>query len=402
MRDEYILYRRADGAKEGKVWYVAFWNPERQEYDRRRSTGLTGRGDANSQARKWLAEGVPGHGGDTLNDYLAGFWAPGGAYARVKALAGRPLARAYLEASQRCIGKYVLPWLIERKKTKLALTEVTPALLERLVIDLHDTLHLAPRRVNAIRQAVSVALAEARRLGKLRFNPMQQVLKLKESKPRREILSMEEARAVLSGPWPDERHRLANLLAASTGLRIGEIRGLRAEAIVRRGEAWELQVRTNWQDGEGLKAPKQDSYGDLPLPPLLAEALTGLASGNPWGNGFVFYGSRREVPVGKRELEQAFNAAVRAAGIPEEDRRRRGLTFHSWRHWYDSYLRGKLPDHALQRLTRHKSERLLDHYSHVTEEQRQAVVELAAGISLSAKAGKSSKTHPDPSRPPSS
>jgi integrase len=382
MRKPYILYKRQAGIKKQKrlQYYVAFWNPETQDYSIRRATGFTAESDADAQARKWLAEGVPDRGGESLYAYLAGFWASDGAYARVKALAGRPLAAGYLQASQRAIAKYVLPWLEEAGKKRLALEAVTPGLLERMVVELHDRGDFGARRVNAIRQAIGVALAEARRLGKLKQNPMQQVLKLKESKPRREILSMEEARVILSGAWSDERYRLANLLAASTGMRLGEIRGLQTGAIVRRGEAWELQVRTNWQDGEGLKAPKQDSYGDLPLPPRLAETLIELAAGNPWGNGFVFYGPRREAPAGKREIEQSFNAAVRAAGISEEERRRRGLTFHSWRHWYDSYLRGKVPDHALQALTRHKSERLLDHYSHVTEEQRLAVAELADGV----------------------
>ena len=60
MRKPYILYKRTAGLKGGKrvQYYVAFWDPERQEYTRRRATGHTNRGDADAQARKWLADGT--------------------------------------------------------------------------------------------------------------------------------------------------------------------------------------------------------------------------------------------------------------------------------------------------------------------------------------------------------
>ena len=64
-------------------------------------------------------------------------------------------------------------------------------------------------------------------------------------------------------------------------------------------------------------------------------------------------------------------------GISEEDRRARGLTFHSWRHWYNSMLRGKVADHTLRALTGHKSEAMTDNYTEITADQRAAVGVLA-------------------------
>jgi len=380
MRKSYVLYRRADGGKGGKVYYAAFWNKDTQSYENVRSTGQTAKAYADEQARKWLEEGVPGTSGDIFYDYLAGFWAVDGAYAKLNVLRGRPLSAEYLLSMRSAVGKYVLPYLEQKKLRGLPVTRVTAAHLEGLVLHLSESTELGARRINSIRQAVSVPLSEARRLGKIRHNPMTEVLKLKETKPTREILSLQEARKILGDPWPDERLRLINMLAAATGMRMGECRGLQREDIMRNNEDCEIQVRHNWQEGEGLKPPKWGSVRRVPLPARIAESLLELAAANPWGNEFVFYGNRRDLPVSKRSVDEAFNEAVRGLGISEEERRRRGLTFHSWRHWYESYLRGRIPDHALQQLTRHQSDRMLDRYSHVTEEQRKAVAELGESL----------------------
>ncbi len=387
MRKPYILYKRRAGITDKKQdryqYYVAFWDPQRQEYSRRRATGQTSEAAADDVARSWLADGVPATGGEALYDYLAGFWSPEGQYTKLKALAGRPLALEYLANNQAAVAKYVLPFLDQAGQRSLPLAEISAALLERLVVHLNDTTKLGARRINGIRQAVGVALAEAKRLGLLRFNPMSQVLKLKEQHAPRQILSLAEAKAVLSSSWADERFRLINTLAAATGMRLGECRALKPEHLVlevlEENVLWTIRVVRNWQELEGEKAPKWGSYRAVPLTDRLARDLLQLAAGNPWGNGFIFWGNTAAVPIAKRAVEESFNAAVRAAGIPEAERRARGLTFHSWRHWLDSYLRGEIPDHALQKLVR-QSLPVLEEYSHVTQEQRRAVAELTEKI----------------------
>jgi integrase len=313
---------------------------------------------------------VPGRAGRTLYDYLAGFWDPAGNYVRARALQGRPLSADYLVSMRSAVKRHVLRWLEETKRTRLPLGRATAGTLEELVLRLHEG-GLSARRVNGIRQSVGVALAEAKRLGMISRNPMPDVLKLAETKPKRELLSLEEVHAFFALPWEDRRQHVANLTAATTGLRLREIRGLQADDI----KAGYLHVCHNWQDGEGLKEPKWGSQRDVPLPARTEAALWELAGRNPWQTGFVFYGTRADVPIGKRTLSEGFNAAIRAVGIPEPERRR--LTFHSWRHWYNSMLRGKVPDHALRALTGHQAEAMTERYTAVTEEQRQAVAALA-------------------------
>jgi integrase len=381
MRQPFILYKRRAGLKQstGLQYYAAFWDPARHEYGKRRATGQTSKAAADAQARKWLAEGIPSRDSTALTDYLRNFWDPIGPYARRAQLRGRPMSADYLKGSRYAILRHVLPWLQNTQRAQLQLHQVTPAVLETLVLWLSEQ-DLAARRVNAIRQAVAVPLAEARRLGLIREDPMRSVLRLQELRSDRQILSIEEARKILFGDWPDERYRLINMLAAATGMRLGECRGLLLEDLVQDGAVWCITVRHNWQDGEGLKAPKWGSSRAVPFSERLAQSLQLLAAGNPWGNTFIFYGDRRGFPVAKRAVETAYNTALASAGIPDAERRRRGLGFHAWRHWYNSMLRGQLPDHALRALTGHRSEAMTERYTELTDEQRKAAAVLSSRL----------------------
>lgn len=81
---------------------------------------------------------------------------------------------------------------------------------------------------------------------------------------------MEEARRLLSEPllWQDRRHYALNLLAATTGARMGEIRGLQVADI----SSDHIEIRHGWSDHGGLKEPKWGSARSVPISPLPIEA----------------------------------------------------------------------------------------------------------------------------------
>ncbi len=374
-RNEYILYRRASGGKGGKVYYVAFWDEEARRYTNRRSTGKTAPGDANNQARRWLKDGVPLRTGHTFYGHLEEFWKPDSAYLKRKVARGKVFSTTYIENGRRGIEKYVLPWLDAANKRRLPIEGVTAQLLEDLIAHLSST-GLGSSRVNGIMKSVRVVLSEASRLGTIKDNPAKRVEKLPDKPQSRDLLTVEEVRKIFALEWKDKRYRTASLLAGTTGMRLGEIRGLQAGDIV--GD--EIRVCHNWQDREGLKPPKWGSVRKVPVPSRTLEALHDLIDSNPWKDGFVFWGNSRGKPPSTTVIEDAFYSGMKAIGISEEQRRSRGLTFHQWRHWFNSVLRGRVPDHALRLLTGHSSEAMQDHYTEVTDEQRREVRLLAEGM----------------------
>ncbi len=332
--------------------------------------------------------------GELLSAYLTGFWAPGSAYLKAKEAAGAPLSAIYVNNSRSAITHHVAPWL-SRKYPELTLQGTRPAHLEELKQYLVDS-GLGSSRVNGIVKAVRVALGEAWRLEAIPDNPASKVHKLPDPAPKRQIFSMEEARAFFAVKQ-DARYQTMNLTAALAGLRLGEIRGLQVEdireSIERSGKrevrTYFLHVCHNWQDweaeGHKMKGPKHSTQTrikdrDVPIPPALERALRAVAERNPHRDGFVFWGDIEGQPPSTVIISQHFGRVCHEIGIPEKERKRRGLTFHAWRHWYNTNMRPYLPDYQPRMLTGHTSEAMTDRYTEITEEQRAAVGRIAAGL----------------------
>lgn len=390
MREPYIIFQRADGAKGGKVYYVSFWDQERADYVGRRSTAMllgelerptaaspTSRAGARLIVETWLETHTPGRARSELAiDYLETFWADDGAYARGKAARGAQISSQYLYNNRNSIKKYVRPFL-DKQPRPIHLDRITPALLEDLSLELYD-MEISAATGNKVLQAIGVAMGEAYRLGLIRENPSLRVPRLAEENYVREILTRDEVKAFFSLAWSDPRLYAINFLAATTGMRLGECRGLLAEDLREGG----IHLVHNWQDREGNKGPKGSRGAtvkarDVPLPASTERVLRELAKQNPWNDGFVFFGDSRDRPIGKQVVEVSYKEALKEIKIDEEKRKARGLGFHAWRHWFNSQLRGKIDDHALRRLTGHASEDMTEHYTEVTKEQRAAVALLA-------------------------
>jgi integrase len=383
-RKPYILYRRASGGKGGKIFYVAFWDPETRNYTNRRSTNMTAKGAADNQARKWLAEGLPTRDAETFVGYLEGFWADGSQYLSGREARLKPLSAVYVINSRSAIAKYVKPWLIDNGKERLLLEGVTAGLLESLTLHLREQ-GLGPSRINGIVKAVRVPLSNASKMGRIRENPARQVEKMPDPAPKRQVLETDEAQRFFALEWKDPRYYGINILAATTGMRLGEIRGLQAEDI---REDY-IHVCHNWQDtepeGRKMKGPKHSTLAnrkerDVPIPPRLAPVLRQLVERNPWNDGFVIWGNSPGKPLSESIILRHFYEGLQGIGIGPEERARRKLNFHAWRHFYNTNIRPYVPDYQLRMLTGHTSEAMTERYTEITTEQRQAVARIADGI----------------------
>ena len=383
-RKPYILYRRASGGKGGKIYYVAFWDPESRNYTNRRSTNKTAKGAADNQARQWFAEGLPVRNAETFVGYLERFWTDGSPYLAGREARLKPLSSVYVFNARSAIAKYAKPWLIENGKEKLSLSSVTAGLLESLTLYLRG-LGLGPSRINGIIKAIRVPLSQAAKMGRIRENPARQVEKLPDPAPKRQVLETEEAQRFFALEWKDPRYYGINLLAATTGMRLGEIRGLQAEDI--REDC--IHVCHNWQDtepeGRKMKGPKHSTLAnrkerDIPFPPRLAPVLRELIKQNPWKDGFMIWGNSPGKPLSESIILRHFYEGIQAIGIGPEERERRKLNFHAWRHFYNTNIRPYVPDYQLRMLTGHTSEAMTERYTEITTEQRRAVAKIADGL----------------------
>jgi len=152
------------------------------------------------------------------------------------------------------------------------------------------------------------------------------------------------------------------MLAMVTGMRSGEIQGLRIQDI---GQDC-LYVRHSWNFQDGLKTTKNNETRivEIPFPGLIYE-LTELAKSNPHGynmDSFVFWAEKLpSKPIEQDIFRRDLKDALLKTGLSQESVK--AYTFHGWRHYFTAYMRPRIDEKLLQSQTGHKTRVMLDHYA---------------------------------------
>jgi integrase len=152
------------------------------------------------------------------------------------------------------------------------------------------------------------------------------------------------------------------MLAMVTGMRVGEIQGLRVQDL---GKDC-LYIRHSWNRLDGLKTPKTNESRtvEVPFPGLIQDLLT-LAATNPHGqsmDGYVFWAEKMpNKPMEATLFNDGLRKALILTGMSEESAK--AYTFHGWRHYFTSYIRERVTEKLLQQQAGHKTLVMLNHYS---------------------------------------
>jgi integrase len=218
------------------------------------------------------------------------------------------------------------------------------------------------KRKNTIIQAGTIPLAWAFQKEIIEKDVTAGIVWFSGKTKERQILSPEQAKNLFRVNWKDERSRLANMLAMVTGMRAGEIQGLRIQDL---GQDC-LYVRHSWNFQDGLKTTKNNESRivEVPFPGLMRELIE-LVKNNPHGqdmDSFVFWAEKSsnkpmEQDIFRRDLKDA----LIKTGLSQETAK--VYTFHSWRHYFTSYMRPRIDEKLLQSQTGHKTLVMLDHYA---------------------------------------
>ena len=177
----------------------------------------------------------------------------------------------------------------------------------------------------------------------------------------RHVLSPTAAGAAFRTEWKDERAKLANMIASVTGMRQGEILALRLQDL---GPDC-LYVRSSWGREDGLKPPKNNKPRtvELPFPDLLHKLIV-HAQKNPWGvspDSFVFWTEyKADIPMRRQLFVDGLRTALINSGFTKAEAAK--YVFHGWRHFYTTYLMGKLEKKLLKSQTGHLTDSMLSHY----------------------------------------
>ena len=219
------------------------------------------------------------------------------------------------------------------------LVSFTPRLIDAWLIDLYEAGGLAPTTINHVLRCLKIMMKEALRLGYVAANPAAPVRELKEERREKSVLDATEVRALLGGSalpgvWTgDVRHYAINLLAASTGMRMGECQGLQVQHV----HDDHVAVVHSWARQHGLKEPKWKNGRLIPIPARTSVSLRSVIENldSPAPNDLVFRGSSAQRPIDHKRIGTMLYRAMENIGINEVERRTRNVSFHSWRHWFN-------------------------------------------------------------------
>ncbi|GBR75992.1 integrase [Candidatus Termititenax persephonae] len=313
-------------------------------------------------------------------DFLLEFWDfDNSPYVKEKLRRAHGIHRAYTLGQKAKILQRWKPFFTGR-----LLGTITRQDIDEFIKQFDNSSDISARTKNGIIGAGTIALKWAFQKELIDSDPTQGITYFSGKPAERNILTPEQATAVFAIDWQDNAAKLANLLAALTGMRVGEILALRWQDL---GENC-LYVRHSWNDLEGLKLTKTNEARTVQMPfPQIMDALKNLAERNPHGqglSGFVFYSDTRpEQPFDGKILIKKLRAALRIIGMSEVNSKK--YTFHGWRHFYTAYMHDRLTAKLLQSQTGHKTLAMLEHYSnHATsgdkERIQQAQISAFAGL----------------------
>lgn len=380
----FTLYKRP--TTNGKtIYYIRFRDEEGNRLPGR-SSGQTSKAAAETWAYAQLQKGLISPTKNiTFGKYAEDWWiydrCP---YIQGKIARGFTPAKTYADDMRTLLVNHILP-----RFENVKLQRINARMIEQWMLELREKpgrhgSNLSPGTINRALTCLKIMLKEAVRLEYLHKNPSTPILPLKEEPRRKSILTVEELKALfgdgtLTQVWGgDLRLYTANLLGASTGARMGEARGLQVRYV------FPNYVDIQWQYGKfGLTRPKRNSMRQIPIPEKTSVALKELMQQSPYRDqdSFVFWGHKKEAPVDSKLILDALYQALLRIGISSEERARRNITYHSWRHLYNSLMRSfGIADSKLRRLTGHRTPEMTEHYTTFSITDYQDVAKVQEGL----------------------
>ena len=268
---------------------------------------------------------------------------------------------------------------------KIRLTQLRPDHIQNLYSEKLRS-GLSPRRVEFIHAVLHRALKQAVRWQLIPRNPADLV---DPPRPKREpptTFSLEQVQQFLDAAKQDRLYPLY-LLAVITGMRKGEILGLRWEDVdLQKGI---IQVKQTLQRVNGklvfIQPKSQQSRRQITIPAVVVEELRKhrarqleekLLAGERWKESGLVFTTRVGTPIDPRNLSRNFYIILKRAGLPR-------IRFHDLRHTTATLLliQGTHPKIVQELLGHSQISLTLDVYSHVIPSmQKEAIDQLSAEI----------------------
>jgi len=305
------------------------------------------------------------------------------------ALLGRPIVHS---PGQVTVAQYLESWLqsaslslrpkTQRQYEQIARQHIGPTIGELMLADLQpdhiQSLYSAklehgasPSTVRILHAVLHRALSRAVRWGLIDRNPTDAVDRPRLRRKEMKTLTAEQVRCLLAAARAS-RLETVLCLAVTTGLRQGELLGLRWSDLDWRTGHLRVQRQVQRIGGQGLVfgEPKSASGRRVVVlgPAMIGrlrtyqerQALEKIVAGGRWQENGLVFPSTIGTPMEARNLVRSFKALLKEAGLPE-------IRFHDLRHTAATLMlqEGVHPKIVQERLGHSQISLTLDIYSHV-------------------------------------
>lgn len=361
MKLQYGLFKRK--RKKGTVWYFWYWANNKRIY---KSTGKPTKWEARQYVEEYLQKGEVNLGQIiTLKEYTKDFFIwDRCSWIRRQHAKGRSFSPSVAKSRRSHLDKHILP-----KFGRKPLIEINPVEVENWLV----SLKLANQTKNHILYTLGIVLREAKRERLIPFNPLSDVESLGIQPNQPDILSSAELeklfprdRKEFKKVWPILWHGILYALAASSGMRSGELRALKWGAVLWKHKG--VLVLQAIRDDNSISDPKGGSRRAIPIPQRTIDLLDWWHSLTryPGPGDYVFAGATSR-PVCRKTVSLQLHKGIENAEIDTTGRK---IVAHSLRHTYNTKMKELLAGEILRNFTGHKTEEMTEHYDRPFLEDR--------------------------------
>jgi integrase len=284
-----------------------------------------------------------------------------------------PLSAGSIDIFRNCLDKHLQDYFGQYR-----LDEITAGVIENWQKGMVNK-KLKGTTINLSLRTLRMMLDEAVKKNMLKVNPAVAVRKVKTEEVKRNILTLAEVNKLFGVPWDtvweDWTAYKVNLIAACTGMRISELRGLKKDVVFHDC----IFVNGQYTRRGYVDHTKTKHARTVPIPPQVWGELEELIAMN--GEGYVFSDDGGLTPIAPERIERQLYKAFETIGISDTERRKRNLTFHAWRHFFNTLLRmSDIADSKVQSVTGHLTRKMTEHYTHFDTRQFAEVRDVQASL----------------------
>ena len=277
---------------------------------------------------------------------------------------GKSMTKATLANRRSALVNHILPYF-----GKKPVSMISEAQVNQWILDLPNADKISRTSANSSLVTFRIIMQEAVRQGLITENPCAKVEPLGNDSTRREAFTVAEVQEVIGKPedWDNPMIRTMCLTAALTGMRMGEVRALKADCITETS----LHIKASYSELNGYKLPKNGKKRVTPIPPMLRDEL--LTYDRKDG-GFLFRQYREDEPITDAWVNVSLKKRMESLGIE-------GKSFHSFRAFYNTEMKAANVDgDVLRSVIGHQSPDMTEHYLHLESGEFSQLREAQLGL----------------------